>query len=436
MSSLVSKALGIISHDPREQHNLICYGGASMLRNAYVPLISGQTAMAFSLALGLSTTQMGLLSLPFLIVGLPTMILSTAFLDRIRNRPRFCGWLEILGVSLSPTLTLALTIFAVLRGEYLLFPLLFIFGILGSIFSANYGSVDAMLFSRSIQPDHRGKFFGLIGIIGGIIGIIFSLLASVALKYIGFPYAFTLISAAGLIMIYCAAFLKWNTRELPELVGNDSVQKTSPLKNLVQIFKMKEFTTLMPANLLRGFGDGAGSYAVVVGMRDIGLPLEIAGYATAISCFSSLVANTMIGKFADRFGAGRMIFPTVVLLCIGLMGMVYSPSAWIFLAFYLLWQIMQLMEATEIPLVHYDVVPVEVMGAFSSIRLLLLNLTASLSGTIVGISLDICPAAVVFAVCAMLKIISSLLFWHGSTIALRRKREAAAAAAAAKASQQ
>ena len=192
----------------------------------------------------------------------------------------------------------------------------------------------------------------------------------------------------------------------------------------------------MPANLLRGFGDGAGSYAVVVGMRDIGLPLEIAGYATAISCFSSLVANTMIGKFADRFGAGRMIFPTVVLLCIGLMGMVYSPSAWIFLAFYLLWQIMQLMEATEIPLVHYDVVPVEVMGAFSSIRLLLLNLTASLSGTIVGISLDICPAAVVFAVCAMFMIICTLLFWHGSTFALRRKREAAAAAAAAKASQQ
>ena len=211
------------------------------------------------------------------------------------------------------------------------------------------------------------------------------------------------------------------TRELPELAGCDAVRRIPPLENLKKVFKMREFALLMPANVMRGFGDGAGGFAVVIGMREIGLPLEIAGYATALACLSSLTANALIGKLADRVGAGRMILPTVLLLCVGLMGIVYSTSAWMFLGFYLLWNIMQQMESTEIPLVHYDVVPVEVMGAFSSIRLLCLNLTAVLSGMAVGFSLDHFPAWSVFAVCAALKIVSALLFARGSRLALRRR---------------
>ena len=116
-----------------------------------------------------------------------------------------------------------------------------------------------------------------------------------------------------------------------------------------------------------------------------------------------------------------LILPTVIVLCVGLVGMVHSTSAWMFLGFYLLWQIMHLMEATEIPLVHYDVVPVEVMGAFSSIRLLCLNLTAVLSGMAVGFSLDRFPSWTVFAVCAALKIVSALLFARGSRLARLRQ---------------
>ena len=420
--SILKKLTGIITDDPREQHNLCCYGGAFMLRTAYVPLISGQTMMAFYVALGLSTTQIGMFSSPGLFVGIPMMILSTAFLDRIRKRALVCGILEF-ALVLMPALALAMTLLPFLQENEIAFYLFLGFGVVSTLFTANYGAVTAMLFSRSIKPNHRGKYFGLTGIAGGLIGIVFSLLASYELKTVGFPYAFSMIFLVGIVLILISAVLLLHTRELPEQVGSDAVQRVSPWEILKKVIGMPAFRTLMPANILRGFGDGAGTFAVVVGMRDIGLPIEIAGYATARACLSSLTANAMIGKLADRVGAGRMIFPTVLLLCAGLIGIVNSTNAWMFLGFYLLWNIMQLMESTEIPLIHYDVVPVEAMGAFSNIRLLCLSLTGALSGMLVGFSLDHFPAWTVFAVCAALKIVSALLFQYGSAAALRHKRQ-------------
>ena len=416
---ILKKITGIITDDPREQHNLCCYGGSAIIRTAYVRL--GTLANPFYFALGLSTSQMGLLGTPGLAIGIATMILSTAFLDRIRNRARCCALMQLCGASLSPLLILLLSLIPPLRDNRTAFYLIFATAIVSVPITANFGAVDAMLFSRSIKPDHRGKYFGLVGIIGGLVGVGCSLFATWEFKTVGFPFAFSIIYSLMLLLIVISGTLKWRTRELPELVGTDIARRISPWENLKKVVRMKEFALLMPANVMRGFGDGAGNYAVIVGMRDIGLPLEVAGYAIVISSLSSLTANAAIGKLADRLGAGRMILPTVLVLCAGLIGMVNSTSAWMFLGFYLLWNVMQLMEATEIPLVHYDVVPVEAMGAFSSIRLLCLSLTMQLSGIAVGFSLDHFPAWTIFAVCAGLKIVAALLFAYGSAAALRHK---------------
>ena len=422
--NILKKITGIITDDPREQYNLCCYGGAAITRDAYLPLL--QMGMPFYLAIGLTTTQIGILRTPGLVVSVCTMILSTAFLDRIRKRALFCGMIQLLSTLPGVTLVLLISLLPFLQKPELAFYIFFAVNGIGAFFAANDGAVDAMLFSRSIKPDHRGKFFGLAGIIGGLIGLGFSALASYELKALGYPRAFTVIYGLALVLVVVAAMLKCRTREIPELVGSNAPQKTPVWENLKKIFRMKEFALLMPANIMRGFGDGAGGYAVVVGMRDIGLPIEVAGYTIMLSSLSSLTANAAIGKFADRIGAGRMILPTVVLLCAGLIGMVNSTSTWVFLGFYLLWYVMMLMESTEIPLVHYDVLPVEVMGAFSNIRLLCLKLTASLSGIMVGIFLDHFAPWVVFAVCACLKLVSALLFTCGSEMALRHKRRLAA----------
>ena len=81
------------------------------------------------------------------------------------------------------------------------------------------------------------------------------------------------------------------------------------------------------------------------------------------------------------------------------------------------------MEANAIPLVHYDVVPTEVMGAFTGVRLFCLNVTMGLSGMLVGLALDHAKAIIVFAICGVLKIIAGLLY-YSSVVLLKHNKKA------------
>jgi MFS family permease len=188
---------------------------------------------------------------------------------------------------------------------------------------------------------------------------------------------------------------------------------------------MLQFKVLMPANVLRGLGDGAGAFAMAVGMKKLGLSFEYAGYTTALTYFAGLAATLLVGLTVDRFGAGRVIPKVSVLLAIGLMGMVLTTNTMAFLAFFLLWQIMLTMEGLCVPLVHYSVVPVEVIGAFSGIRLLTLTLMMGLSNFIVGNLLEHVSPVAVYGVCASIKLAAGIMYWYGVKVVQARQAVAA-----------
>ena len=83
---------------------------------------------------------------------------------------------------------------------------------------------------------------------------------------------------------------------------------------------------------------------------------------------------------------------------------------------------MQQMEANAIPLVHYDVVPTEVMGAFTGVRLFCLNVTIGLSNMLVGLALDHTKTIIVFGVCGALKIIAGMLYYSSVVLLKHNKR--------------
>jgi predicted MFS family arabinose efflux permease len=97
-------------------------------------------------------------------------------------------------------------------------------------------------------------------------------------------------------------------------------------------------------------------------------------------------------------------------------------SSTFFLCCYFIWFMMAQMEANAIPLVHYDVVPTEVIGAFTGVRLFCLNVTMGLSGLLVGIALDHAKAIIVFGVCGLLKIIAGWLYYASMVLLKHDKR--------------
>ena len=80
---------------------------------------------------------------------------------------------------------------------------------------------------------------------------------------------------------------------------------------------------------------------------------------------------------------------------------------------------MSAVEESAVPLAHFDVVPVEVFGAFSAVRLGLLNITGALSGTIMGIALKWFAPTYVATYCCLMKLLCGIMFSYGVFAATR-----------------
>jgi predicted MFS family arabinose efflux permease len=268
----------------------------------------------------------------------------------------------------------------------------------------------------------------MVGMASGIIGFGLGLLAPIALKYLSFPYGYACWACAVIFFQTVCALLMLKVTELPDLAEAKLPPKTSPFKNFANVVKLREFQVLMPANLLRGFGDGVNGFIVAVALKQ-GLDTTAVGWTTAILPVASFCATGIIGVCSDKFGAGKLLPIINSLLVLGLIGSLFCmkqtlfSSSIYFVCCYFLWYMMQQMEANAIPLVHYDVVPPEVMGAFTGVRLFCLNLTMGLSGMLVGLALDHAKAIIVFGVCGALKITAGLLY-YASVVLLKHNKKA------------
>jgi len=416
MGTVINKYLTRLTKDPKEQNNIKRLGVNMMLQNADLPLYTGTEIQAFQVSVGLTTGQMGGIGLAGAITSVIIMLLSTCFVDKVRNRVKTASFM-IAGMSLFPLILLIMCLGPEsFRKPQAVQSLMVVFIVVNTIFCSFYGILWATIFSRSIRNKIRGRFMGIVGVVGGIAGMLIGLISASALKLYGFPYGFAIAFSIAVVLVIISSIIIRGTKELSDLKSNELPIQLSPLENLRKVAKMRQFRILMPANVLRGLGDGAGCFAMAVGMKRLGLSLEYAGYTTSLVYLAGLFATILIGLTVDRFGGGKVIPRVEIFLVIGLMGMVLASNSIAFLAFFLLWQIMITMEGIAIPLIHFEIVPVDVIGAFSSLRLLILAAIGGISSFTVGYLLEFMSPVLIYALCAGMKLAAGALYWYGVKI--------------------
>lgn len=244
-------------------------------------------------------------------------------------------------------------------------------------------------------------------------GIAVGIISSRALSVFGYPYGFAVPFGLAVILLIAATYSGKHVRELPELAQESTESSVSPLVSLKKICRMREFKLLAPPNILRGLGDGASFFVMAVGMRKLGIGVEYAGYTTALIFLGLIAGTSFLGVTVDRYGAGSVLLIAEIFIAAALMGLVRTHSPLIYLAFFLLLQTFANVEAYTVPLAHYAIVPASVIGAFFGVRLMILFITTAVTTQIAGLLLQHKEYFIhVFAVCAVLKIVTGMLFWY------------------------
>ncbi len=406
-----------LTQDKEEQRNVWISGARSVVNNVHYSL-PGNLWTNFIHSVGVTPEMQAPYDVPstFIVGPLATLFL-TPYIDRIRNRIRAYTWLSLLATMTIcvPPLIYCLgpagfrsPFFIVLTGG--------IFGCYAAILNVARCGMDGAVTVRIMHNNIRGRFFSAIGMIQGVTGIGIGLFVTWVAKMFDVRTALVIGASVSLFCMVVAGWITSRLRELPDLrdaPAASPVKRPSALEDLGKIFRMKEFIIMMPANLLRGLGNGVGAFIFWIALDRLELPPEYAGYLTLITTTAPFVGNWILWLTMDRFGAVVVIPVSCTLIAVSLMGTILTQSPAMFLFYNFVYQVMLPVEGTAIPLAHYEVVPKEVMGAFSTIRLGLLLITGSISTTLAGLLMRLFSARTIFAGSAAIKFLAGVLYCVG-----------------------
>ncbi|MBM4050379.1 MAG: MFS transporter, partial [Planctomycetes bacterium] len=178
------------------------------------------------------------------------------------------------------------------------------------------------------------------------------------------------------------------------------------------VLKMKEFQWLAGPHVLRGLTASVIGFAVPQGLKLGILPPEYPGYATSVNWAAGILAGVVLGFIADRWGAGPSTLFGDLLYALGMALAIFFRNPLIFLLFYFVLQLGQNVEASAVPFGCTIIVPPELMGAFSSARLMVLIGSGAVGSLLFGYLFDHCSPLVIFGIGAGLKLLNGLWFWY------------------------
>ena len=392
---------------------MLMFGLSSVTTAIGTALASGAIGTAFCAQYNITPAITATILIPYRIILLAVMLTSTAFIDRIRNRIAFNALTILLGAVPCAGMLVKCLGPESFRTVGAIMAIDIVFSIPNAILGALRGGADATVQCRVLHNEIRGRFWSIIGMISGIAGLLVGVLITFLLKRFDICTASVLATIPGMAFMVISGICAWRTVELPDLSNAEPPKKEPVLKSISNIVTMKQFRIMMPANFMRGMGDGCVGFALLLALQNWALPQEYAGYHTIVCGVAPFLGYVILGLTLDRFGAALVLPLTDGFMGLAMIGMVAIPNGYAFLAFTMIYQMLLITESAAIPLAHFEVVPNEVMGAFSNVRLLLLQLTGAISGTLAGLCLGVFSPLLVFGVGAAIKISAGLLYSYG-----------------------
>jgi MFS family permease len=191
------------------------------------------------------------------------------------------------------------------------------------VFWATDGVASSVWFdlvAKCIQPDRRGRLFGLAQVGGGLGGMAVGTLVAVVLgsPALGFPggYALLFLMSGVLFMLNLVPFFA-----MREPVGEPAARPAGPRPKLhlgsalARIIRTdRAFVRLITARLLLGAGMAAFPFYILFMDRELSVSAERLGLFTSAQVFGGLVGGLAIGWIADHRGP-RSVIRLSALVC-------------------------------------------------------------------------------------------------------------------------
>ena len=412
MLPLVDQWLHRLTPDPLERSNLFWMVVTGLITTSGIVLISGPVRQTFLVEVGLTEGQIGIYGSIAAATAAAGLLCLMGVADRIRRRVRALVIFSVfVGLEAVVLATLALLDDDV-RTPTLVFAAIVAVAIVVQPMNSLLNMVSPAVLVRVVRVQIRGRYTGFTGLLIGLASLVMGLAIAQILATVGYPLGYALCFAVAVPLLVGGGLAYSRLRESIELDGPPRRNSAFPWSAMGEVLRMREFRLLLAPNVLRGLGAGAVFFSWVVGLKRLDLPPAYAGLAATVEAAAgTILGSIIIGLYTDRWGAGRLLFASGVLMALALVGMVLTSSPLLFLAFFSVLVLGTSLEGKGVPLGTYELVPSTRIGAFNGARLMLLSGSMAISMPLVGQLLERMDALPVMAAGAVIKLTMGGLYW-------------------------
>lgn len=346
------------------------YVHAAVYNTAYV-LISGGIIQTFMLEGGISEKLVSFYVSALQIVMVVTMLAIAKPLETMRHVVRPQAWLHL---SLIPMFLAMLAVCLIPMEPMQRFHVLLITGLVCNVAQGGLTVIGCKLPYAIFDMRDYGHIVAISGIIAGLGSMGCAALVSFSVKRRPYFTAMTPYIIAGTILMLVTGLLIFGYDEkMPELGKREERKK-------INLFRYRPFYMLFIPNLIRGYATGTFCLLTTVGYFYHVIDSVSAGYMVIIGNIL-----TIVGCFAYDFIVRRQRAPEAILISGLVMALsmavilIFKSTAY-FLVVYALGFFFKVLIDYATPVAFTQIVDYEVMGQYSSWRMMLYFLGSALAG--------------------------------------------------------
>ncbi|MEI6579738.1 MAG: MFS transporter [Eubacteriales bacterium] len=381
-----------------------------LIRNAFFgsSLVFGSNALlqTFLSQRGVDDMHIGMLGSAASITHVVITFLLMGFCDRFVRPMRLVRYGVIFQAVLPATVVIL--IFSQFSNTDFLFYIVLFASIAQAIFGGARNLVETKVFAHMVPASWLGHLLGADGMATGFFAVIASLITVALTHSIPPPFNIAVLFMISLVFMLTSGGLTGGIRliDYHPASGNSA----SPLRAIGKLIKMAEFNRLIIPNILRGITIGVALMIMPIGIFRLGMTLKDAAYVVTAGTVANIAGSAAFTLLIKKLKSQYIALLGNTLGIAGLAVMTFSGTIplFVFGAFLLLFG--KEWVDRVVPLGVYEIVPSEVMGAYSAGRMILMFASMALSQFAIGFLIGRVEIFLILGGIAAAQLTSGVLF--------------------------
>ena len=262
------------------------------------------------------------------------------------------------------------------------------------------------------------------GLVTGIVGVAAGFVISLIIDNLPYYPVMTGFFILGLLLIVIICLINQSFVVQREHYDEDAPKAVKASKDkengFLGVLKSRHFYVLAIPNLIRGISTGLLGLVLVIGIQDLAMNATDSSILNTVGMASSFAGSLVFSYLSDKVSSRVLCLVSSIIVMITIPFSIVGGKLWFYILYFLGISARYIVDGT-IPVMVTQIVPYEQMGAYTSLRMMLMTGGSSLASLVGGLLIGNISSFLLFTIAAGMLLICVVVYYLYAGICLKKQ---------------